>query len=277
MSAVLDFFGGTIGVVGASSIMDELQLMGLANCGPTVSAQLAQADANIEDVSRNWNPGDLFRVDQMQQINEFALDVLQRASAGVEAAMKESQLPRARELLIDALDEGTRHSLVDPMPYVNAVRSASQSGIKVIESKGYKRWIINVLRAARKAQYAVLVVECSRPNTMLAIYDGIVGAVSTLVNFIKQVLVVTKEVIAALGGAILKIPDVMGSFLTVMKLVPWVALAFGGYYAAIKLGRVPPKYDPLKLRERETWRPWRKATPSEFSGYRRKRQRRLSA
>jgi hypothetical protein len=49
----------------------------------------------------------------------------------------------------------------------------------------------------------------------------------------------------------------IGSFFTVLGYLPWVALVFGGYYVATKTV-LPPKYDPLKLRERETFRPWRK-------------------
>ena len=78
------------------------------------------------------------------------------------------------------------------------------------------------------------------------------AAFDLLVRTVKAIASVAKEVAKAAGNALLKIPDVIGSFLTVLKILPWIALGVGGYYVAVKTEVLPAKYDPLKLRERET-------------------------
>ncbi len=246
---------------GVNGFIDDLFTGGFSEvltdeCGRKASASMQGVDANIRDVEDNWHTTGFYTPDQMDNVNQFAMDVIAKAGNGIRAALAQLQLPMHRDLLTKALEE-IQADRVSPLPYVQGVNGARSVGFQIIESQGYKRWIVRVLRASRDAQLAMEIVECARPGILNAI-QVLANAFDLLVRTVKAIASVAKEIVKQAGAAIAKIPDILGSFLTVLKIMPWILLVGGGYYVAVKTEILPAKYDPLKLRERETWKPWRR-------------------
>jgi len=233
------------------AVLDAIQDGTNAACSQFASFDLVNTDANIIDVRDNWHPTGFYTPDQMQKIVQFALEVKGKAHEALAAAEGELQIESHRKALDKAL-ENIQDPLIDPSPFINALHDAFNQQIDVIESQGFKRWIVNVLRAARDAEFTVKMIGCARPSVLFSVLKALNKAADVLVQFVKLV----GTVIAKAGQLILKIPDLLSSVVSFLKILPWFVLAFGGYYAGIKTGVIPQKFDPLKLRERETFRPW---------------------
>lgn len=228
----------------------------MSDCVATASAQMAPIDNDIENTIDKWKPNGFYTVDQMKQIVTFGIDVVNKARTMVDAAMRVPQLGAAQETLAQA-NEDLNTSLVqtETPKFISALQQANAAGINVIEAQSLRRWVIYVLKASRTAQFKVAFVACTRPDFFFTGLDALNQARTILLNVLK----VAKDAVIAAGTAVLKIPDLLGSFFTVLKALPWIALVGVGYYAGVKSGLIPSRFDPARLRERDTWRPWRRA------------------
>jgi hypothetical protein len=221
-------------------------------CREFITVSMRPWDANIDDVIDNWKTTGFYTVEQLKQINLLVTDLRVASQQAISAASKQLQLPSHHEILFKA-HEDINDELYDPRRFIEAQLEAERKGIDIIEAQGLKRFIVNVLKSARVAKLATSFVECSRPGALLGALQALGGAAEALISFAKAVGNVVKQV----GQTVLKIPDLLGSFFKFLGYLPWFVVAFGGYYVATKT-ILPPKYDPLKLRERETFAPWRK-------------------
>jgi hypothetical protein len=222
-------------------------------CNIKVAQQLAPTDADIDDVIDNWKTTGFYTIDQMNKIIDLGVAVRVNAGAVLKAGQDQLQIPSQRAILSDAFQTLVSDKRLSEMAFIIGIEDAQRVGIKVIEAQGLKRWVVNTLTASRRAKSDALFVECVRPSTLLGVLGALDRAIKALTGFLKAVV----NVVVAVGQAVLKIPDFLGSLFSVLKALPWIVLLLGGYYVATKTV-LPPKYDPLKLRERETFRPWRK-------------------
>ena len=220
------------------------------------TSTLGPMTASVNDVRANWKPTGFYTPEQLGDVVTFALQVTGAASDAISKALGILQIEAHRNLLSSAQE--TQHSVeTEAMTFVVAIRQANAGGFKVIESTGLRRWVIRMLEAADETHRVVSVVACARPNLLLDLAQGLTNAVHSFVAFVKTVAGVAIAVVKAAGNLVMKIPDLIGSLVKFAKILPWVALAFGGYYVGVKTELIPPRYDPLRLRERNTWRPWR--------------------
>lgn len=239
-------------------VLDAAQEASNAACGSFATMKLANTDANIIDLRDNWKPTGFYTVAQLNQILVFVAEVKGRAFDALSAAEQELQLEQHRDLLTKAeaklseSDTGFRDG--GQAVFLTAVQTAAQAHIDVIEAQGLKRWLVQVLRAARDVEFTTKLVGCARPALLFTVLQALNSAADTLVRFAKSV----GEFVIAVGQAVLKIPDVIGTFLTVLGFVPWVVLLFGGYYAGVHTGIIKPRYDPMRLGERQPFKPWRR-------------------
>lgn len=229
-------------------------------CRTITSSNMATADADIVKVQDQWQPTGFYTPDQMQQGLLFGVGLLTRARDAASSAMSKLQLPEHQELLQAALDEVNvdENSGIDPAKFVTGFQQANAQGIDVIEAQGFKRWVLNVLRASRQARFGIELVSCARPGLFFDVLNAIDAARRALIDLVFTIGAVVKKI----GQAVLKIPDLFGSFVTFLKFLPWVVLFGGGYYIAAKHRVIPPRYEPLKIADRtagrETFRPWRR-------------------
>lgn len=247
LGGFVDFFDS------AFPVLDQIQGATNDACAAFSTADLSNTDANIIDVRDNWQTTGFYTPEQMMQIISFATALKNHAAMALTTAQNVSQLDQHRELL-DKAQAGLVASLVSPAPFLAGVNDAQAQGIEIIESQGFKRWIINNLRAARNAEYTTKVVGCARPSFVFGALQALNNAVSALVDFVKTI----GRVIVKIGQTVLKIPDIISSMITFVKILGVCAIAFGGYYAGVKTGVIPTRFDPMRLRERETFKPWRR-------------------
>lgn len=228
-------------------------------CVSQASSSMANFDANIEDVTDNWKPTNFYRIDQVRQIFQFGLEAIGSADNLIKTASEQLQLPSHREVLFAAHEElfdsqAMRDSDAIKKAIIDADQQARASGRPVIiEAPGFKRWVINVLKACRRARFICSAIACSRPGILLGAVAKLDAAAQLLINTAKLAVNVVKTAV----DIVVKIPDLLSTVFKILGVLPWFVLVGGGYYVATKTV-LPPKYDPLKLRDRDTWRPWRK-------------------
>ena len=247
-----------------------------ASCSTQARAKIAPIDANIADVRDNWKPTGFYTPDQLGQALGFIMQMTDPIDESIGRALTgQLNLPGHVDQLIDAINAlhkavgiggvavgGATPPLLGPDPLApfsaavsNARDQAAATGKDVvIEAQGFKRIVLNVLDAVREATGQLAFIECMRPSTFFAVLAKVNGIVQAFVGLLKTI----GQVIKTAANIVLKIPDVIGSLLTFVKFLPWVALAFAGYYVGVKTELIPQKYDPMKLRERETFKPWRR-------------------
>jgi hypothetical protein len=214
--------------------------------------------ASVDDVETNWHPTGFYTPAQLEEIINFAIQVTRGASDALASAMGHLQLGIHQDMLGNA-GEALAAVQQKSEPFTTAVIRAKNEGFKVIESTGLKRWIVLMLKAANETHRVVAIVDCARPG-LLGVLERLVDEVRRFVNFIVAIGGLALEVVKAAGNLVLKIPDFVGSLVRFAKFLPWVALAFGGYYVAVKTNLISnSRHDPLKLRERNTFKPWKRA------------------
>lgn len=237
----------------AFPVLDEIQNGTNAACSAFAAGDLVNTDANIVDLRDNWRTTGFYTRDQLNKIIVFVADINGRAFDAIRSADEQLQLDEHRTLLNDA-EAGMSDNSLSANPYTEAVHDATVQGINIIEAQGLKRWILGVLRAARNVEFAVKVVGCARPALLFGALQALNSVADSLVKFVKTIV----AVVAKVGELVLKIPDLLSSVVSFLKILPWFVLAFGGYYAGVKTGLIPTKFDPMRLRERETFKPWRR-------------------
>lgn len=226
-------------------------------CNIAVHQQLAATDRDIADVIDNWKTSGFYTIEQFREILNFGMLVRERAGDALRTAMGQLQIPSQRALLEKSHQTLIEDQRIDPLPFIRGMNEAINAGIEVIESKGFRRYVISVLQAARMAKGDVMFVECMRPSSLLGVIGALGSAIDKFIQVVKTTVTAIADAAVALGKAVLKIPDLLSTFFTILKWIPAVLLLGGGYYVATKT-ILPPKYDPLRLRDRETFAPWRR-------------------
>lgn len=247
-----DLLGAAAGAasfgVGANAQRDQID----AACDQTAASdpQVLQRQAQVTDLEQNWNPTGFYTADQLSQAVNLMLAMTEPIAQAINVANNQLQLPQHRARLLAALDDVQRSVGVgglgaDPLaPYAGAANTVKLKvgGDGVIEAQGFKRTCINILKKIRDATQVLVSVNCARPGLFFSILSAIGRGASAVYDFLKQL--VNLVVDAAL--AVAKVPDAIGSLFTIAK---WAAILGGGYWIATKVGIVPAKYDPLRLRE----------------------------
>lgn len=210
--------------------------------------QVAARTAQITDLEQNWNPTGFYTADQLGQALGFTMRMTGAISEALGAAITAPELDAHRARLQGALDDvqraiGVGGFGVDPLgPYAAAAANvrAQVGGDGVIEAKGFKRTVLNVMRKVRDATEVLVAVNCARPNLLFAAMGAAVSAFTALYDFLKSLV----QLVLDAAVAVAKIPDAVSDLFTYAK---WALIIGGGYWIATKAGVVPEKYDPLKL------------------------------
>lgn len=223
-------------------------------CRQIASANMLSNDQDISDVEDNWHPTGFYTPQQVRDILLLGVNVQNKARDCLDAGVLKLQIPAHRAIL-DAARDDIDDSSLDPGAFIKGANEAEAAGPKgIVEATGLKRWVIAILKAARAARMAAEIVECARPGLLFDVVSALDSARNALVQFVTAVVAVVKTA----ASIVAKVPDLLGTLFTVIKVVPWVVLVAGGYYAGIKTGLIPSRFDPLELRHRETLRPWRR-------------------
>lgn len=239
----------TIGApFGASSA--QVQIDEQCDLAAASDQQVLQRQAQIDDLQANWNPTGFYTADQLGEALGLIMRMTEPITQAIGVAQANLQLPQHRQRLLAALDSvqgaiGVGGLGVDPLaPYAAAANTVrlQVGGDGVIEATGFKRTCVNILKKVRDATQVLVSINCARPGLFFSILSSLDRGFTAVVDFLKQLV----NLVFDAARTIAKIPDAVGTFFTIAK---WAALIGGSYWVATKVGIVPAKYDPLRLRD----------------------------
>src|SRR5690606_20610845 len=165
---------------------------------------------------------------------------LKEASASIDGSIQRGAPQAARDLLTDRLWKIYK-KMDESRAFTTAINEAQAKQIRVIESPGFKRWVIESMTAASNGFTAVAYFECIKPFVVsltlkaLALCTSIAAIARTVVN-----------ATVAVGEAVLAIPDTVSKLWTYTK---WGALGVAAYYLA-KPRKPAPTANPARRRRR---------------------------
>jgi hypothetical protein len=185
--------------------------------------------ARADELERTWNPTGYYGWQDMSNVVNATRQLAGHASSAAITFFSGSSLPSARDKVRAAADH--YNSIAKrSLDYIAAWQSARVAN-KPVAAPGFKRWVIDDLRAAAELFRAVEVAACMQPWW--------VGAAAAYGKFFNTVIDVAKRV----GGIILKVGEAaidaaektgdIAAFL--IKWAPFLALGVGGYLVYMKV------------------------------------------
>lgn len=222
MGGVLDFLNDILNPLDSS--------VRKVNCVGELIVQLDPIDAKIAEIDRAWNPTGFFTADDITRVFDVVLSEVGSSLDRIVSANIDG-LAKAVSGEIAALQSVASESSA----FVDAVRKARASGIRVINAPGLKPWAMRTLKAARELTSATVLFACDQPEIRQ----------QTLLFF--QGLDKIGAVVRAIGNAALKAGEVaidvvggLGQFLgVVVKFLPHIALGAGALYLYTKFKKSP--------------------------------------
>jgi hypothetical protein len=126
-----------------------------------------------------------------------------------------ARLPEARLRLFNLIAVSTRD-------YLPSLQYAEAHQIPVIDSPGFWRWVNKVLDEVELATQLMAITTCMKPW-----YASVLAWLYERADSIYQLAKTAVSVAIAVGSAVLKIPDTIGSIWTILK---WGVLIGGAAY-----------------------------------------------
>lgn len=209
-------------------------------CMKKAKAATADLDRQTTTLASTWRPTGLFQVDDVRRLRDATFAFLKEASASIDGSIKRGAPQAARDLLTDRLWKIYK-KMDESRAFTTAINDAQANQIRVIESPGFKRWVIESMTAASNGFTAVAYFECIKPFVVsltlkaLALCTSIAAIARTVVN-----------ATVAVGEAVLAIPDTVSKLWTWTK---WGALGVAAYYLA-KPKKPAPTSNPARRRRR---------------------------
>lgn len=182
---------------------------------------LTTLDQQRAKMAKDWPPGTLYRVSDMQTLLEATGALLGSAGNSITASIA-AGLPAGDR---DALKIQTGHidrRFAESHQFIDALHAARSANVKIIDSPAFKRWVLMSMAYASAAAAAAKYVQCRKPavvralQTFQSVFNGVVAFVERMV-----------EVTIAAGEAVLAIPDTIGR---VVKYSMYAGLAVAAYY-----------------------------------------------
>lgn len=191
-----------------------------STCEKARDKATAELDARIERMIRSWQPESYYKVSDMTSLRDQTLNLLVTASKAIDKALEgtltyKTTLRMAQGRLFDKMSAG--------LTYTNAIHTANRGGFRVVESPGFKRWVIDSMNAASVALGHVAYMNCIKPG-LLSMLEVAFAVADRIVAFVAGM---TRFAIAA-GEAVLEIPDTAARL---MKYGSYAGLAILAYYA----------------------------------------------
>lgn len=201
-----DFFASMDRAINGPKDLSTSGCMGDAN------AKTAAMEAKIVDLSKNWNPTGFYTPTQMQGIIQMIQGALREGSKTIDRELAEPTAQGDRGAL--AIEKAAiARKMNESLTYTRAFADAQQRGIAVIDSPGFKRFVVTSMQVARDAVTAAATVACNRPwfVSALATFQIYFDTIWTLAKAIVNVAV-------KIGETVLEIPDTVATLWTYAKV-----------------------------------------------------------
>jgi hypothetical protein len=202
----------------------------IAACLASANATVADLDARVNDLAKNWNPTGFYTPAQVNEIVNNAMAVISNArgavsKAGSQAGLAPSAITQLKQSQ-DDMDRAQQRSL----DYLGAATAAQKSG-STVDAPGLKTWVTNTLNAASSAFVTAHVVSCELP-WWVSVAASFLGVLVTVINALKKIVGVA---VSAGVGLVKVAADAAESLPMIWTIVKWGGLAALGVFAVWKL------------------------------------------
>jgi hypothetical protein len=210
-------------------LFDDLQTQLEKQCPQSSSYQSMVARA--DELERTWNPTGNYTWQDMSNVVAATAQLAGQASSAAITFFSGNSLPSAKDKVRAAANH--YNSIAKrSLDYVEAWKAARVAN-KPVAAPGFKRWVIDDLRAAAELFRAVEVAACTQPWW--------VGAAAAYGKFFNTVIDVAKRVGKAalnIAGGVIDTVERTGEIVAfLLKWTPYLALGVGGYLAYNKFVR----------------------------------------
>jgi hypothetical protein len=189
---------------------------------PQSSAYLSMV-SRADELERTWNPTGVYTWQDMSNVLAATTGLASQASSAGVRFFEGDSLPSSKDKVRAASNKYFDRAK-QANYYVEAWRAAKDAN-KPVSAPGFKRWVIDDLRAAAELFRAVEVAACTRPWW--------VGAAASYGRFFNGVIDVAKRiggVIGKVAGGALDAAEKTGDIVAfLLKWGPFLALGVGGY------------------------------------------------
>lgn len=188
---------------------------GEQQCWGSANKQVAALDAQRSDVNKNWNPTGFYTPAQITAIYNVVGQMVRNASGTYDKARQEAMAQGDRDALyMQYSDMLTRYS--DGLKFIDASKQATSAGVTVIDAPGLKRWVVAMMGDASALLFGIYYVQCMRPWFVGAL-EAFMIAFNAVYSVVRATIGVAYEIVKAAGKAVLKVPDALGTAITVAK------------------------------------------------------------
>ncbi len=213
---------------GLSGFLDDLANQSgnqqTSACLDQANAAVAPFDAQIDALTKTWNPTGFYRPQDLRDMVGAAMKLVGSAQSAVDQAAAEPNA--SQDSIMRATDDLARAGS-RAIDYLQAAATADAQGVTAINAVGVKRWVTDTMASASSALVTASVIGCLRPWWVDALANYQV-AFDIAWAVVKRV----GGVVLAVGETALKIADDLPQLYDILK---WVALVGGGYWLWIQL------------------------------------------
>lgn len=195
-----------------------------AGCAQNRDKASAGLDDLTAELAANWKPTGFYQVGDMAKMRDGTLKLLADASGAIDSALSGALTYRSSLRMAQGK---VQEKMKESIAFTNAIAEAQAKSIRVIDSPGFRRWVIESLNAASLAFGHVAYMACIKP--------ALVSFVETAYKVWRTVVAIGKamvRVVIAAGEQFLRIPDTLGTIWTVTK---WGTLAVGAAWLLSKM------------------------------------------
>jgi hypothetical protein len=195
-----------------------------AGCAQNRDRASAGLDEQTNDLAANWKPTGFYQLADMMKMRDATMKLLADAAAAVDNALTGTLTYKDTLRMAGSRVTG---KMRDSLAFTNAIAEAQAKGIRVIDSPGFKRWVIDSMNTASNAFGHVAYMACLKP-TLVAVVEKAYQLWRTVVAIGKAMA----RIVIAAGEQFLRIPDTLATLWTVTK---WGTLAVGAAWLATKM------------------------------------------
>jgi hypothetical protein len=187
-------------------------------CPPSAATRTMKS--RVDELDRNWQPTGYYAWQEMADLLAAAVEMSSKASTAANQAFGDNPTSFLREAATEYA-EVSRKASEDYLP----IWKRAQATNAAINAPGFKRWVLDLLRAAHKLMRVSEVSVCAKPWW--------VGAIQGFMYYFGKVIDIALtigRVVVKAGQAVVNAADTVFGLFPVIK---WGALGIGTLFLAV--------------------------------------------
>ena len=190
-----------------------------SKCIAQANQQVAPFDAKIDDLVKNWQPTGFYAPEEMRDLMMSVMATIRSAQSQLDQAAQTANA--SQDSIIRATNDLGRAGQRS-LDYIQVTNEADQTGVRVINAPGFKRWVTDSMASASSAMVTAATIACLKPwwTTALAMFQAAFDVAWSKAKMLVGVAL-------AAGETVLKIADDLPEIYDVLK---WGVLAVGALW-----------------------------------------------